>query len=355
MWIVKRMTASVGRWYVRDKLSPSERQEVTSLDVARLAGVSQSTVSLVLSGKAKGRASETVQDRVRQAARQLRYKPHPSARALRSGRTEAVGLFVPDITNPFLGRVMRGAQRAASAAGYTVALVEPGSERDVQLGTMEALRDRGVDGLLLFSVEPPLPSEDGAAVPVVLIEGEQEGVPCVKLDIAGGTAAAIGHLQELGHARIGHLGADIPLRTFSERAQGWRLALEGAGEPTSPELEQLCAFDLDAAREAAATLLRRARPSAIFCDDDLLAAGAHLAAEDLGIAVPEQLSLVGFAGTILSEITSPRLATVIAPAEELGSQAMEKLLAVLDGESVETMTVLPVELAVGGSTAPPGA
>lgn len=321
------------------------------MDVARLAGVSQSTVSLVLSGKADGRASVPVQERVRQAASQLRYTPHPSARALRSGRTQAVGLFVPDVTNPFLGRVLRGAQRHARAAGYTVALIEPGSEREFQLSAIDALRDRGVDGLLLFSVEPPVASE--LSLPVVLLEGEHEGMPAVKLDIAGGTAAAIDHLLGLGHERIGHLGADIQLRTFVERGQGWRVGLEARGVAAGPDLEMLCAFNLDAAREAATELLRTAQPTAIFCDDDLLAAGAYLAAHDLGLEIPTQLSLVGFAGTILSEVTLPPLATVVAPAEELGSRAMDTLLAVLAGEPAEEITVLPVRLETRGSTAAP--
>jgi LacI family transcriptional regulator, repressor for deo operon, udp, cdd, tsx, nupC, and nupG len=327
-----------------------DRKSVTSSDVARLAGVSQSTVSLVLGDKAAGRVSQAVQEKVREAARRLRYQPHPSARALRSGRTQAVGLFVPDVTNPFLGRVLRGAQRVARGAGYTVALVEPGDDRDFQLSAMRALRDRGIDGLLLFTVEPGLITEE-LSMPVVLIEGEHGGAPSVKLDIAGGTAAGIEHLQELGHQRIGHLGVDLPLRTFGERASGWRSALEKAGVAAIPSLEILCDFRLDSAREKARQLLSEAQPTALFCDDDLLAAGARLAAGDLGLDVPADLSLVGFAGTILSEVTTPPLTTVVAPAEELGATAMEKMLAVLDDKPVDPMTVLPVALEPRGSTA----
>ncbi|HEX4805765.1 MAG TPA: LacI family DNA-binding transcriptional regulator [Conexibacter sp.] len=329
---------------------------VTSLDVARLAGVSQSTVSLVLSGKGSGRASTEVQERVRRAAAQLRYRPHPSARALRSGRTHAVGLFVPDVTNPFLGRVLRGAQQVAREEGYTVALVEPGDERDFQLSAMDALRDRGVDGLLLFSVRPPRPTDEQPGLPVVLIEAEQRGVPSVTLDVDAGAAAAMEHLLGLGHRAIAHLATDIPLRTFSTRGRRWRKALAEAGAEPDAALEARCAFTLGAAREAARALLSApTRPTAIFCDDDLLAAGARLAAADLGIDVPGQLSLVGFAGTILSEVTLPQLTTVSAPAEALGDGAMRKLLALIRGAAVQQRTVLPVSLTLRDSTAPPSA
>jgi LacI family repressor for deo operon, udp, cdd, tsx, nupC, and nupG len=338
---------------LRRHVSPAP-PSVTSLDVARLAGVSQSTVSLVLSGKGSGRASAEVQERVRRAAAQLRYRPHPSARALRSGRTQTVGLFVPDVTNPFLGRVLRGAQQVAREALYTVALVEPGDERDFQLSAMDALRDRGIDGLLLFSTKPPRPDDAHPTVPVVLIEAEQRGVPSVTIDVDGGTAAAMEHLLALGHREIAHLATSIPLRTFAARGRGWRKALAAAGVEPRDALEAPCAFTLGAARAAARELLDASpRPTAIFCDDDLLAAGARLAAADLGIDVPRELSLVGFAGTILSEAALPQLTTVTAPAEELGADAMRKLLALIGEAPVQQRTVLPVTLTVRSSTAPP--
>src|ERR687895_2591580 len=105
------------------------RQRVTSVDVARHAGVSQSTVSLVFSGKGSGRVSEATQERVRRAARELGYRPNMAAQALRLGSSRAIALLVPDVTNPFFSRVLRGAQRAAQAAGYTVVLVDTGRDR----------------------------------------------------------------------------------------------------------------------------------------------------------------------------------------------------------------------------------
>src|ERR671914_2492796 len=126
----------------------STPQRVTSVDVARHAGVSQSTVSLVFSGKGRGRVSEATQERVRRAARELGYRPNVAAQALRLGASRAVALLVPDITNPFFSRVLRGAQRAAQEAGYIVILVDTQNDRHWESQSFEALRAGPVDGYL---------------------------------------------------------------------------------------------------------------------------------------------------------------------------------------------------------------
>src|SRR5918995_356819 len=305
-------------------MTPPEEppRRATGHDVAGRAGVSQSTVSLVLAGKAAGRVSPAIQRRVLEAAAGLRYRPDASARALRSGRSRAVGLFVPDVTNPFLGRTLRGAQAAARRARHDVAPVGPGA------------------GL----------------APVVLIEAERPGVPSVALEVARGADALLDHLTELGHRRIAYLGAALDVATFRRRGERWSDHLDGLGVPTAERRRAAAPFTLDGGRTTAHGLLTNGpgpRPTAGFCDDDLPAAGARLAAADLGLDVPGDVSIAGFAGTILSESSVPALTTVLAPAEDLGATAMHKLLALIEGRPVEERTRLPVELAVRGSTAPP--
>ena len=136
-------------------IASTANSRVTSVDVARRAGVSQSTVSLVFSGKGRGRVSAATQETVRRCARELGYRPNVAAQALRLGSSRAVALLVPDVTNPFFGRVLRGAQRAAQEAGYTVALVDTGNDRRWEEQSFEALRAGPVDGYLLFEVMPP--------------------------------------------------------------------------------------------------------------------------------------------------------------------------------------------------------
>ena len=319
---------------------------VTSIDVARRAGVSQSTVSLVLSGKGRGRISARTEEAVRRAADELGYRTNVAARALRTGAARAVGLVVPDVTHPFFGGVLRGAQEVAWREGYAVVLADAGNDRQWELASLAALRALTVDGYLFFEVEPP----STEAVRAVSVETRSETFPVVRLDAGGGTRAAVQHLLELGHTRIGHVASEVETDTFAMR-------LEAFDELVGPtDLRVVSAFTLDAARDAVAPLLDRAdRPTALFADDDILAAGVYIAARERGLSVPGDLSVVGFDDLSLARLLEPPLTTVRADAQALGAAAFEALLVLLRGEEPEPERVVPVELVVRGSTAPPAA
>ncbi len=320
-------------------------ERVTSIDVARKCGVSQSTVSLVFSGKAKGRISARTEAAVRSAAQELGYRPNVAARALKTGAARAIVLVVPDITNPFFGGLLRGAQTAARAAGYAVALIDTDNDREWGSASAEALRAGLADGLLLFEVDPPPFAAGGE--PIVVIESESRGHPSARLDVEGGADAAVRHLLDLGHRRIGHLGAVFDLPTFAARAAAVDRLVEGPVARATTDL------GIDPARAAALELLR-AHPelTALFCDDDVVASGAYLAARELGLRIPEDLSIVGFDGLDISRVLDPPLTTVIADGEELGRVAFELLAALLAGERPRSR-VVEVALDVRGSTAPP--
>jgi DNA-binding LacI/PurR family transcriptional regulator len=310
--------------------------------------VSQSTVSLVLSGKSAGRISRRTEEAVRRAADELGYRPKIAARALRTGAARSVGLVVPDVTHPFFGLTMRGAQEAAWSAGYAVALVDVPLDRPLE-APLEALRAGPADGFIYFSVEPPERRPGGERI--VVIEAEPAGVPWVALDTAGGTDAALAHLLELGHRRIAHLGSRVQYPTFQIRMARWRAALESVGVEPSPSLWAGSGFDFDDAAAAAATLLD-ASPTAVICDDDILAGGVYLAARSRGLRIPDDVSVVGFDDLPFARVLSPGLTTVRADARRLGAVAFEALASVMAGEEVAGQT-LPVELVVRGSTAPP--
>src|SRR4051794_25810600 len=152
---------------------------VTSRDVAQRAGVSQSTVSLVLSGKAAGRVGASTVPLVEQAAVDLGYRPNVAARALRTGRTRALGLVVPDVTNPFFGLLLRGAQRAAGDRGYTVALVDTARSAAARASQVHALQAAAVDGYLTFGLDPKA-IDPGWLEPTVAIEAWDGDVPRVR-------------------------------------------------------------------------------------------------------------------------------------------------------------------------------
>jgi DNA-binding LacI/PurR family transcriptional regulator len=319
---------------------------VTSVDVARRAGVSQSTVSLVLSGKGRGRISAPTEAAVRRAADELGYRPNVAARALRTGVARTVGLVVPDVTNPFFGRVLRGAQRAARTAGYAVALVDAGRDRDWELASIEALRAGPADGLLLFGIDAP----EDARANAVAIEVASGSLPVVRLDVEAGTDAAVGHLLELGHRRIGHLAAAVGASTFRVREARLTTALAGAG--LEPAATARGPIEFEGAAAAAGALLD-AGCTAVFCDDDVLAGGMYLAARAASVSIPRELSVVGFDDLDFARVLEPPLTTVAADPEGLGATAFEALAAALAGGPVPSEQVLPVRLIVRGSTAPP--
>jgi DNA-binding LacI/PurR family transcriptional regulator len=321
---------------------------VTSVDVAERAGVSQSTVSLVLSGKGRGRVSEATAERVRRVARELGYRPNAAAQALRLGASRAVALLVPDMTNPFFARVLRGAQRAAADAGYIVILVDTQNDRHWESQSFEALRAGPVDGYLLFEVTAPdaLGPDDA----VVLMETEAPRRPSVRFDGEGGATAAFEHLVELGHRRIGHLAAAFRALTFQHREEARRRVLAGAGVDPDAQPRVMTPISIEHARINAGMLLDE-KPTAVFCDDDVIAAGMYLAARERGIRIPDDLSVVGFDDMDFARVLDPPLTTVALDAGLLGATSFELLETQMSGKETRKRIVLPADLLVRGSTA----
>jgi LacI family transcriptional regulator, repressor for deo operon, udp, cdd, tsx, nupC, and nupG len=333
--------------------APSQRsRKVTSVDVAKKAGVSQTTVSLVFSGKATGRISAATAEAVREAARELGYRPNAAARALRSGTASAVGLVVRDVTHPFFGRTLRGAQKAASEAGHVVVLIDDNyGSGDAAVQT---LRDGAIDGFLYFAAVPSPAMRAPGAPPVVMVESVQPGLPFVRLDSEGGTDAAMEHLIGLGHTRIGSLrlqaGVETGGQTFDLRHERWAAHLTAAGTDPATMPVGVTSFEAESTIVAARELLQRPdRPTAFLCDDDLLAAGMVAACHQLGLRVPEDVAVVGFDDLELARLTSPPLTTVAFDPEELGAAAFELLLARLQGRRPKNR-VLDARLIVRGST-----
>ncbi len=337
-------------------IARSPSSAITSVDVARRAGVSQSTVSLVLSGKAAGRVASATEAKVLRAVQELGYRPNLAARALRSGAAGAVGLIVPDVTHPFFGGVLRGAQRAAWEAGYAVVMVDIANDERWEMASFEALRAGPLDGFLLFATDPPPRVRGERAEPMVLIDSDARGLPTVSHDSAGGTEAAMAHLLALGHRRFGHLASAIERYAFLERRDAITRSVEAAGIDPLDVWRVTTFLSPDEAFRASLELLGRApRPTAVFADDDVLATGVYRAARELGLRIPDDLSLVGFDDLAFTEALSPPLTTVRIDGPQLGATAFASLAARMAGRRTPRRRILPVELVVRGSTAPPPA
>ncbi|WP_327405282.1 LacI family transcriptional regulator [Streptomyces sp. NBC_01288] len=329
----------------------------TSRDVAQAAGVSQAAVSLVLGDKWRGRVSATTAERVREAARDLGYRPNLAARNLRLGRTRTVLLVVPVLTTEFFAGVYTGAARVAAEHGFGVVLYPSpegiGPARDPFASAQAAL-----DGVIASSMAADaLTAIRGDQLPLVMLDSDPEGslgAATVNLDIADGIRQVADHLLTLGHRHFLHLAADVPSWTFEVRARELA-ARVGEFEGTSVRTTR-APISIEGALAAAEAALAApgSRVTALVCDDDKLAAGAYKAARRLGLRIPDDLSITGLDDLALATAIDPELTTVRLDAELFGEHGMRALLAVLDGRVPEDGDI-PVELVVRGSTAPPGA
>ncbi|WP_338675569.1 LacI family DNA-binding transcriptional regulator [Streptomyces sp. SCSIO 30461] len=330
-------------------------QRPTSRDVARAAGVSQATVSLVMGDKWRGRVSERTAASVRQAAQVLGYRPNLAARSLRLGRTRTALLVVPALTNEFFARVYAGAADVAAEHDFGVVLY-PSPEGIGPAKDPFASARAALDGVIASSMAAgALKAIRGTDLPLVMLDSDpadQGAAAQVNLDIADGMRQVTGHLAALGHRRFVHLASAVPSWTFEVRSRALETAVRKV--PGASLRKVPSPLDVDGARAAAEHALTgpdRTRPTALVCDDDIVAAGACKAARRLDLRVPDDVSVVGFDDMTLATALEPELTTVRLPAERVGAAGMSALLSVLAGRAPGTGG-LPVTLIPRASTGP---
>ncbi|MFE3547952.1 LacI family DNA-binding transcriptional regulator [Streptomyces kronopolitis] len=321
---------------------------VTATDVARVAGVSQSTVSLVLNGKGRGRISDKTVRRVTETAQRMGYRINQSARHLRLGTSGTVLLAVPTLTNNAFAAVHAGAARRGAEHGLGL-VVFPLSAED---GTSPfSAPQQALDGVIACSMPAATVAEVSAGVPlVVLDDASTPGTPAVTMDVATGMALALNRLLALGHRRLAHVRADRPAWTFEQRARTFDL-----GVLTRPDVEArrvTCPFPPSVVRERMMPVLSAPdRPTAVICDDDNMAMGVYSAAMSLGLTIGADLSVIGFNDAPAASQAAPGLTSVHLPLEEMGDRGMRMLVG-LRGGAEAALDPLPVTLVERESTGP---
>jgi DNA-binding LacI/PurR family transcriptional regulator len=305
----------------------------TLRDVARLAGVSPSTVSRALSTPAVVNAATRA--RVQAAAERLGYEPNRAARGLITGRTGNIGLVVPDLANPFFPSVVKGVQARARQSDVAVFLADTDEDAVEEVVLVRALAKQ-VDGLILCS--PRASEEDLVAVAqetnVVLVNRLVEGVPAVTFDNEGGMRQAIAHLVALGHRRIAWVGGPKTSWSSAHRIIGLYAAANDNGVALLEVGHFAPTYDggMAAADQAVAT-----GATAVVTYNDLVAIGLLARLHARGISVPDDLSVVGIDDIAMSRMTRPALTTVRLPKQKAGQIAVELLLAVLDDPDPDTI------------------
>jgi LacI family transcriptional regulator, repressor for deo operon, udp, cdd, tsx, nupC, and nupG len=327
-------------------------------DVARRAQVSVATVSRALRGLPN--VAPSTRTRVLEAAQDLRYVADPSASRLAGGKSRTIGLVVPMLGQWYYSKIFSGVEAVVAAAGYDLLPYTAGAPGSVTRFLDALTPRRRVDGLLIVDVqlEPAAFARlDAVGMDVVTIGLERPGMPGLRIDNAAAARLAVGHLTGLGHERIALIGGieDDPFHfsTPVDRFGGYRDALRAAGLPYRPELAVPGNFSLEGGAEAMNSLLTLDEPpTAVFACSDEMAIGAMQVAQDAGLRVPGQLSIVGFDDHDVAEYVG--LTTIRQDVSGLGERAAQLLLSHLHGEQrAEGHEVHPTRLIVRRTTGPP--
>ncbi len=334
---------------------------ISIVDIARIAGVSPSTVSRALQDHP--RISPERRAEIQRLAESLGYRPNQMARGLVTGRSYMLGAVVTDITDPFVAEVLKGAEAAAREAGYGLLFAMSNRDPAQELAAAETLLDHDVDGLMVISSRAPhryadLPRrgdrETNAQTPVVLVNNGVAGprLFSVRMDNVGGAREAVAYLRRLGHRRIAFVAGPEGGRSNRERLDGYRQGLVANGLGSATELiVQGAGLPEDGPRALATLLALADPPTAVLCYNDLAAIGLLAAAARTGRRVPGELSVVGFDNIPLSAYATPPLTTIEQPTAALGRTAVESCLRALAGGAVADV-VLQGRLIVRESAGP---
>ncbi|RQO58779.1 LacI family transcriptional regulator [Paucibacter sp. KBW04] len=323
----------------------------TIKDVASRAGVSFTTVSHVLNNTRP--VSAEARRRVLEAVEEIGYLPSAVARSLRTSETKIVGVLVPNVQNPFFAELVCGVEESCRLAGYSVFLCNSDNDPKRQQQYMRTLLEKRVDGLLLSSAgddEALARIFKMARVPAVTVDRLVPGARAdrVSVDNCQGAQNAVSHLLDLGHQRIACISGPAEFEVSRERLQGWRNALQARGLDADERLVISSDFSSQGGYAAACRLLQAQRDlpaaapkvTAIFASNDLMAIGALRAAAEFGLAVPQQLSVIGFDDIELGRYVFPALTTVGCSIKALGQQAGQMLIERIDQAEAELREVL---------------
>jgi LacI family transcriptional regulator len=316
----------------------------TIVDVARVAGVSTSTVSHVVNGTRP--VNDDTRRRVLNAIQATGYRQDSVARALRRARTDSIGLVVSDVAQPVFAEMVRGVEEKATLAGYTLLLANSGEDPAREVRSLHALAAKRVDGLIVAPVARSVRKELEAI--------RQDGIPIVLMDRLGSSKTdhvgventapmrdLVLHMVGHGHAKIALAGGDLAVSTVAERCQGYLDALEQSGiAPTKGYLMTGSGLAEDTRAQLRELMDSPGRPTAVVATSTETAIGVLEAAADLGLRTPHDFAFATFDGFAHADLFRPGVTTVTSPAHEIGNTAMQLLLGRLgDGADAPAKSV----------------
>ncbi|RAK16882.1 LacI family transcriptional regulator [Anoxybacillus vitaminiphilus] len=329
--------------------------KVTIYDVAKKAGVSIATVSRVINNT--GRISEKTRKKVLEVMETLHYQPSIVASALTGKRTRTIGLIIPDVANPFFSEIARKVEDRGRELGFNVLMCNTDNNPDTEEMYLSLLKQKSVDGIIIgtttknYTVLNELLREN---FPIALIAQDipELAIDVVRVDDFLGGYLATSHLVSLGHKKIAIMLGNLSRTSDKYRFQAYRQVLEENGLEYNEKLVICTDYSMEDGKRAALELLKSSqRPTAIFACFDALAVGVYQAAKELGLNIPNDLSVVGFDNTILATIVDPPLTTIAQPIDEMGRQVVDLLVRGIEEEKhTKQRVILPPELIIRNST-----
>lgn len=327
---------------------------VSIIDVAKKANVSTATVSRVICNS--GTVKKETTEKVLEAIQKLNYQPNILARQLRRMETKTILVVVPDITNTFFSNVLRGIEAIAGENGYQVLLGDTANIAKRESGYFNILRQRKADGMIILTArsDQHLLEDISSEYPIVLACEYYEGsrLPTVSIDNISSARKATEHLISLNHKRIGHISGPLKVVVGRDRLKGFQQAMI----QNSLSIESLLVQEGDFSYESGYNLMMKFLalehpPTAVFAANDEMAMGAIKAAKSKGISVPDEISVVGFDDIKFASIFEPALTTISQPTFEIGKQAMELLMKLINNDELEKdQYILADELVIRDSS-----
>lgn len=325
--------------------------------VAKAAGLSVATVSRAFSQP--GKVAEKSRERVFEAAREVGYKPNSLARLFRSNRSDTIVVMIPDLANSWFSRILKGIERTAAKNNLSVFVSDTRDDSAIEKACVDLVETRRADGLIQLgaSSRETLLDQGGDQLPFVhAVENPADTrSPGVCIDNVAAAEAMVDYLLSLGHRDIGVAAGREDSEITRQRLEGFRNAMRRAGLDVNKSAVAYGDYSLAGGAAAAQELLKHGdRPTALFCMSDDIAIGAMSSARELGIRLPDELSVTGFDNIEFGAYCHPALTTVTQPAEQIGEVAMELMAELLSGRTgLPRRQVLPTELVIRRSAAPP--
>lgn len=313
-------------------------------DVARLAGVSVSTVSNVITGKKK--VSPKSIEKVNQAIAALNYSPNPMASGLRSNSSKIIGVLIPSFNHTFFAQILQGIQDVSKESGYIISVYETNSDLKVEESCLRLLLNSMSDGIILasqvgtnsvnsthyFDLFNSL--QKGKNIPVVSID-QRINLPFVDSIIVDNRTAsfqAVQHLIDKGHRRIGHISGPLNFYNSKKRLEGYHDALKASNITPEPGWIRNGLLSPESGYKCMRDLINETNITAVFAANDQTGIGAIRAIKDNGLRVPEDIAVIGYDNIFAGTLISPSLSTINVPAYQMGMLAINQILKRISGE-----------------------